>query len=319
MREHGDQKHEVESLVAVGEYQLRGSPSRGPGPAQFFVHTVRSLDELKIEIGKEWRDVSSAPVNTEGDDVESVVRRFKSVRLLHESKVGSYAARNRGLRQASGSYVAFTDADCRPHEDWIDQAILQMAEAPNCLYLAGKNVPGFRDPDRLTAAEIYQKTHAGRGREHLVDFGFGPTCNLVVRAEIFDLVGTFDDSVRSGGDFQWGRKVRDRGIEQIYCEDVIVVNQTRHRLRDLAHQEARKFDGIYQMFRKSDPTVLGLVRTFLFGFFGTPGWHRLTRDRFRTLLANRELARYLFAAEILRWVRAREFFRMLLGGTPQRT
>src|SRR5690606_16589320 len=39
------------------------------------------------------------------------------VRLLHESRRGSYAARNRALTEATGEVLAFTDADCLPRPD----------------------------------------------------------------------------------------------------------------------------------------------------------------------------------------------------------
>ncbi|MFM7142900.1 MAG: glycosyltransferase family A protein, partial [Alphaproteobacteria bacterium] len=41
------------------------------------------------------------------------------VRLLRQERSGPAAARNRGVREAHGEFVAFTDDDCRPDPQWL--------------------------------------------------------------------------------------------------------------------------------------------------------------------------------------------------------
>ncbi len=54
------------------------------------------------------------------DDTVQIVRRYP-VRLLAQARQGAAAARNRGLFAAQGHLVLFTDADCEPASDWIEQ------------------------------------------------------------------------------------------------------------------------------------------------------------------------------------------------------
>jgi len=48
-----------------------------------------------------------------------IVKRYPQVKLLHEKKKGSYAARNKGIRASQGEVIVFTDADCVVGRDWL--------------------------------------------------------------------------------------------------------------------------------------------------------------------------------------------------------
>jgi glycosyltransferase involved in cell wall biosynthesis len=52
-----------------------------------------------------------------------------SVRLLHERNIQNSAARNRGVRAAQGATLAFIDADCIAHPDWL-RALCPALAAP---------------------------------------------------------------------------------------------------------------------------------------------------------------------------------------------
>src|SRR4051794_8901034 len=48
-----------------------------------------------------------------------VVAGHPGVRLQHESRPGPGPARNAGVAAANGEILAFIDADCRAHQDWL--------------------------------------------------------------------------------------------------------------------------------------------------------------------------------------------------------
>src|SRR5215210_5362441 len=43
---------------------------------------------------------------------------------------GSYAARNKGAQVATSENLAFTDADCRPHPDWLESGLIALTDGP---------------------------------------------------------------------------------------------------------------------------------------------------------------------------------------------
>ena len=52
-----------------------------------------------------------------------------TIRNLSENKIqSSYAARNKGIRASRGEIIAFTDADCRPESQWLQNLVEPFAD-----------------------------------------------------------------------------------------------------------------------------------------------------------------------------------------------
>ena len=62
------------------------------------------------------------------DNTRERVRSFPRVRLLSQKHAGPAAARNLGLQNAKGQVVLFTDADCEPAPDWIEQMVAPLGD-----------------------------------------------------------------------------------------------------------------------------------------------------------------------------------------------
>jgi glycosyltransferase involved in cell wall biosynthesis len=59
------------------------------------------------------------------DETKEVVARYP-VKYIYQQNRGPAAARNNGVRQAAGEIVLFTDADCEPQPNWIEEMIKPM-------------------------------------------------------------------------------------------------------------------------------------------------------------------------------------------------
>ncbi|MDZ7736225.1 MAG: glycosyltransferase [Gammaproteobacteria bacterium] len=164
-------------------------------------------------------------------------------RLLHCQEPGSYAARNQGIKHARGAYLVFTDADCLPSSQWLEQGLqcIKHADRPHHTIVAGgiQMVP-FND-NSINAYELYDMT-LGLLQEHYVRMGYGTTANLFFAKSIINRVGCFEQSRYSGGDAEFCRRASQYGVEMYYCAAALVYHPARASWQELAHK-ARRIKG----------------------------------------------------------------------------
>ncbi len=145
--------------------------------------------------------------NNSTDRSAKIVGRYPQIRLLQEIKQGSYAARNRGIRAAKGELVAFTDPDCVPRSDWLEQALISM-HSPDVKITIGsrhiaiphKNLSLLFDYENQKDAYILNSEKA--------ECYYGHTNNMVVRRALFNSYGPFDE-VHRGADTMYVRSIVD--------------------------------------------------------------------------------------------------------------
>jgi len=123
---------------------------------------------------------------------------FPAVRVTDNPRTGGASgARNTGIAQAKGAIIAFVDDDARPEPDWIEQ-LLSAYDDEHVMAVGGVASPVWpvRRPDHLPPELdwIVGCTYQGQPTVRS-DVRNLWGCNMSVRREAFDLVGTFDEEI----------------------------------------------------------------------------------------------------------------------------
>ena len=79
---------------------------------------------------------------------------------------------------------------------------------------------------------------------------FAATANLFVRREVVDDLGGFDASLRSGGDYEFGRRATGAGYRLVYAPEASVVHRPRASLRETWRLHRRLGAGWAALARK---------------------------------------------------------------------
>lgn len=196
------------------------------------------------------------------EQVEAVVAQYPNAIATQELTPGSYAARNHGLTLAKGDVIAFTDADCVPAADWLEQGVHHLLTTPNCGLVAGKVEIFFENPDRPTPVELYESVTAFPQERLLQQSRGGATANVLTWRKVIDRVGNFNDRLKSNGDLEWGKRVFLAGYQQVYAADVRVGHPARRSLAQLHKRTVRLAGGVYDLYIKRDASFWERNKTF---------------------------------------------------------
>ena len=144
--------------------------------------------------------------NGSSDASASLVSRFEDVHVLREEQPGAYPARNTGLRAATGSIIAFTDADCAVASDWISVICRRMADPTLGMLIGEVRFPEAAGPTlRLVAG--WENAKADYVARHGAPSNRIAYCNnLAVRADLFHRLGPFREWKRAG-DSEFAQRV----------------------------------------------------------------------------------------------------------------
>lgn len=99
-------------------------------------NTARFLGEaIESGLAQTWSDIEIVVVNDGStDDTSAVARRYGDrVRLVEQANGGLAAARNSGIKAATGEYVGFLDADDRWNPDKVSKQIAALDASPDAV------------------------------------------------------------------------------------------------------------------------------------------------------------------------------------------
>jgi glycosyltransferase involved in cell wall biosynthesis len=179
-------------------------------------------------------------VDNNSTDQSAAVAEVAGVRCLHERTFqSSYAARNCGINAARGKFIAFIDSDCIAAPDWLSQIDAKSDDVTVGCF-AGEILSVA--PTTLTE-RFSEAIGLLRQRGPLSGWHFKPyaqTANAVYRRDVFQKVGLFDPTIKSGGDAILAWHMLDETDYQIrFIPEAIVYHHHRTDIPELWAQFRR--------------------------------------------------------------------------------
>jgi cellulose synthase/poly-beta-1,6-N-acetylglucosamine synthase-like glycosyltransferase len=175
-------------------------------------------------------------VDNKSTDRSKDIIRYFPVKLLEEKEIqSSYAARNRGIKEAKGEWIAFTDADCIVDRNWLYYLMLKHQNDEKIGAIAGEILP--HNP--RTVIEIYSARRDFLNQRKFV-FSIiqtAATANVAYRKSVFDRAGLFNDKTDTGADVEMAWRMQKLlGLKIGFAPEAIVFHRQRKSLVELYKQ-----------------------------------------------------------------------------------
>lgn len=187
---------------------------------------VRAIDSVRQQRGVAFEIIVIDDGST--DDTAAVVRSNirpgEQIRLLQMARnSGVSAARNTGIREARGDYLAFLDADDIWLPEKLSRQLAPMLRNPaislvscNSKLISAQGVP-------IKEGHVNRPPVQGRDAwKTLLMYNFIPTPTVLTRTALVRQVGGFDEALKVGEDLDLWIKLGIRG--EIVVLDEILIN-----------------------------------------------------------------------------------------------
>ncbi|MES2720039.1 MAG: glycosyltransferase [Pseudomonadota bacterium] len=193
--------------------------------AHFLPSLIRALtiqelprDQFEVVFVDNQSDDGSSALITSA--APSFVYRLAS----YTARKSSYGARNAGVRLASGTILAFTDADCIPEPQWLAEIarFYERAESRDAV-LSGDVRFFFADP--TSPWEHFDRNVHMQNAARAVSNQIA-TANMAVLLANFHRIGDFEE-VLSGADFAWSARAAQESLRVAFVAEARVLHPTR--------------------------------------------------------------------------------------------
>ncbi|MBR8831082.1 MAG: hypothetical protein N5P05_003789 [Chroococcopsis gigantea SAG 12.99] len=153
------------------------------------------------------------------DSTASIAQSYPGVRYIYQNTLGLAQARNLGLQNARGEWIAFLDSDDR----WT----------PNKLTLQANALQNYPSLQYVTAhlqlvSDAATSLRNGYRERDLEAPKWGRTPGvLLARRSLFEQVGYFATELRIAGDLEWFARVQESRIPTLTLPDVLLYKRVR--------------------------------------------------------------------------------------------
>lgn len=174
------------------------------------------------------------------------------LKIIRQQNTGPAGARNRGVAEARGEFLAFTDDDCLPTPTWLEKLVAALREHPEAL-VGGSTFNGlkndlFPEASQLIVEMVYE--HFNRDPANAYFFASN---NMACRKSEFLAVGGFDPSFCiASEDREFCDRWRMGGRRLVWLRDSLIEHRHAQNLFGFARLHFRYGQGAfeYQRLRK---------------------------------------------------------------------
>jgi len=138
------------------------------------------------------------------DETSQIAKNFGCIVIRHETNKGQVSSKNTALKIAKGKYIMFHDHDDVMNQNALSQSLKELQENEK-IFAVTAQIKDFFSPE-LSEAE--RRKIALRSEAYFGIFSGA----ILIKKEVFDIIGLLDESVRAGEIIDWTSKMNQNNL-----------------------------------------------------------------------------------------------------------
>ncbi len=171
-------------------------------------------------------------IDDDSVDHTAASARALGVKVLQKEQGGAASARNMGLQAATGELILLLDADDVLTDGALDAMYAALESGVDAVFAMAED---FISPELTEAQKMELKPRPAPYS------GVLPGCSLI-RQRVFEAIGLFDDTMKSGETVAWQLKLRDTGIKTVQIPFVTLKRRLHLTNTGRLHQKREMAD-----------------------------------------------------------------------------
>ncbi|MBN1869033.1 MAG: glycosyltransferase [Candidatus Omnitrophica bacterium] len=194
--------------------------------------------------------------NNSKDGTAEAIKKYPVKYLLQDKIQTSYASRNKGIEDAKGDIIAFTDSDCVPLQSWLSEGIKGFSEEHVGCVAGG--IQADTPQNYIEEFLANKNTLAQSATMNNVFLPYPQTANAFYRAVVFNEIGLFEEKWVTGGDADLAWRMQLQTPYKIkYMQEAIVLHKHRSTLKSMFAQKMKWGIGRTNLYRKYKDKMKG--------------------------------------------------------------
>ena len=171
--------------------------------------------------------------NASTDGTANILNQYSDkIKIFYEENRGAAAARNKGILNASGEVIAFTDSDCIVEKDWLQNIVNPLKDEG--IGIVGGKILSKRPCNKIE--EFGEVIHDHYKAINEFKPAYVITMNWASRLSVLKEVGSFDESfIRYYEDVDLSLRISQAGYRFVHKPEAIVY-----------HENEKNFSGLFR-------------------------------------------------------------------------
>ncbi|MBI3999274.1 MAG: glycosyltransferase [Candidatus Omnitrophica bacterium] len=206
---------------------------------------VDAVESVLSQTFKDYELIVVDDGSTDGTE-EIIKRKYDGkIRYFKQENQGISGARNRGIREAKGEYIAFLDSDDLWLPEKLEKQVAFLDSHPEVGLICTKlwRYAIGKESEKRLCPEYF----SAEFKDLLVSNNYVPTTTVMVRKECLDQIGLFDTNLSVAEDFDLWLRFMKRF--KVHClEDVLAVHREHPQKTSLNMKKL--YNGYAQFYKK---------------------------------------------------------------------